>query len=743
MLATFSLHSVVNSIGGYAGLAALVGLALLVLLYFAQAREVRRLSNWVEAEGERRRALQGAGPRPATIVPGTPPPTPAGVPRPATIVPGTPPPAPAGSTVTTAVPGVRRVAVPVAPVAAAAASAAAGAAVASTSAAPAAPPPAAAAETVTAPAATAATVMAPATAAAIAAANSGEDHAPDDTGTKTEVVLPPGGDPAADGGEGAVEGGEPALADGGQGAGEGGEPALADGGQGAAEGGQPALADGGQGAVEGDASAMADGGQGAVEGGEPALADGEWAADGGAPAHADGGEGAVEGGASALANGGQGAVEGGEPAQADGGGQGAAGGDDEPRAGGDEEASGGDDEPRADGEEDAADGEQRRADGEQPAPDGREQPAGDGARTPGDERTGADGAQSAWAVDRGEDRGGPDGPPTDAFTLAEAEAAAGAGEGRAPEISDTRGVEISDGERDGARISPPVGISTADGAVIAAAAVPLAARRAPIAEPQQTAPGAETFAPSPSPFDLLHADPPASAGAEAGLVEAAAAAPLAPSTAAGSRGRYPPPPQEPPALQAATIRAPSRAAPGIARTEPVRRGEPDGDDGDRRPPRSRGSTLRLLAAAVVIVAVLIFIATRLFGSSSPNTPSTHSTGTSAQNSNRAGSSGPAPATVTVAVLNGTNTSHLASDAWKRLASHGFRQGAIANAPSSDANSSVGYTRGHRKAALEVARDLSLGAGAVAPVHAANLAVAEHSGRAPQVVATLGADYASR
>ena len=76
MIATFSLHSVVNSVGGYAGLAALVGLALLVLLYFAQAREVRRLSDWVDAELERRRVMPGPIGRPTVITHGTPPPPP-------------------------------------------------------------------------------------------------------------------------------------------------------------------------------------------------------------------------------------------------------------------------------------------------------------------------------------------------------------------------------------------------------------------------------------------------------------------------------------------------------------------------------------------------------------------------------------------------------------------------------------------------------------------------------------------
>jgi hypothetical protein len=307
-----------------------------------------------------------------------------------------------------------------------------------------------------------------------------------------------------------------------------------------------------------------------------------------------------------------------------------------------------------------------------------------------------------------------------------------------PDVSEARGTEAGEAERTvagGLRVPPPLDVPPPEGAVIAAAAVPLAARRVPIAEPQQRA--------APSPFDLLHAEPPASREAQAELADVAAAVPLAPSTAAGARGPYPPAPAQP-AAQAATIRAPSRAAPSVGRTEPVGRREPGADDGYRKPPRKMASTLRLLAAAVVIVAGLIFIATRLFGSSSPPAPSSHSAGAAAQNTHHAASSGPLPSSVTVAVLNGTNTAHLASGAWTRLAARGYRQGAVANAPSQTvAASSVGYTHGHRSAALEVARDLSLGSGAVAPVHRANLADAERNGRRPQVVVTLGGDYTRR
>jgi hypothetical protein len=71
MVLAFSLQSDVKSIGAYAGFAAIIGLALLVLLYFAQAREIRRLSDWLEQQEDRLRNLpaRAAVPRPVPTAP--------------------------------------------------------------------------------------------------------------------------------------------------------------------------------------------------------------------------------------------------------------------------------------------------------------------------------------------------------------------------------------------------------------------------------------------------------------------------------------------------------------------------------------------------------------------------------------------------------------------------------------------------------------------------------------------------
>ncbi|MDQ3849781.1 MAG: hypothetical protein M3296_04090, partial [Actinomycetota bacterium] len=48
-----SLTAELERFGSYAGLAAIVGLGVLVLLYFAQAREVKRLREWAGRAPER------------------------------------------------------------------------------------------------------------------------------------------------------------------------------------------------------------------------------------------------------------------------------------------------------------------------------------------------------------------------------------------------------------------------------------------------------------------------------------------------------------------------------------------------------------------------------------------------------------------------------------------------------------------------------------------------------------------
>src|SRR5215208_2065641 len=58
VLFALSLQDQVEKYGAYAGIAAFLGLAVLSLLYFAQAREVRRLREWAGRAPERAQELQ-------------------------------------------------------------------------------------------------------------------------------------------------------------------------------------------------------------------------------------------------------------------------------------------------------------------------------------------------------------------------------------------------------------------------------------------------------------------------------------------------------------------------------------------------------------------------------------------------------------------------------------------------------------------------------------------------------------
>src|SRR4051812_41281946 len=65
VLFAFSLQAEVEKYGAYVGIAAFFGLAVLTILYFAQARELRRLRDWAGRAPERAqeveaRALAGA-----------------------------------------------------------------------------------------------------------------------------------------------------------------------------------------------------------------------------------------------------------------------------------------------------------------------------------------------------------------------------------------------------------------------------------------------------------------------------------------------------------------------------------------------------------------------------------------------------------------------------------------------------------------------------------------------------------
>src|SRR5215217_7374697 len=58
LLFAFSLQHQVEKYGAYVGLAAFLGLAVLTVLYFAQARELKRLRDWAGRAPERAQELE-------------------------------------------------------------------------------------------------------------------------------------------------------------------------------------------------------------------------------------------------------------------------------------------------------------------------------------------------------------------------------------------------------------------------------------------------------------------------------------------------------------------------------------------------------------------------------------------------------------------------------------------------------------------------------------------------------------
>src|SRR3954451_14577230 len=86
----FSLQHPVEKYGGYVGIASFFGLAMLSLLYFAQAREVKRLREWAGRAPERAaevEAMAVAHAEQGRSAPAPPPPA-APAPAPAAVAPG-------------------------------------------------------------------------------------------------------------------------------------------------------------------------------------------------------------------------------------------------------------------------------------------------------------------------------------------------------------------------------------------------------------------------------------------------------------------------------------------------------------------------------------------------------------------------------------------------------------------------------------------------------------------------------
>jgi hypothetical protein len=229
---------------------------------------------------------------------------------------------------------------------------------------------------------------------------------------------------------------------------------------------------------------------------------------------------------------------------------------------------------------------------------------------------------------------------------------------------------------------------------------------------------------------------------------------LAPSTAAGARPRFPPGPPAPtaaavgaPGPTVAAVGPPAPSAAAVGATAPAgvaaavdtalaaedaattrRRQLPPSEDAHDADARPRGSALRLLVAGAVIVLVLIFIATKVFGSGTAAKPT-----------------GLSPSKITVAVLNGTHVPGLAGSAASELTRSGFKQGVVANALSHGHHVTlVSYTPGNLAAAKVVAKALDPNHTRVGPADARTAAlVAAAAGAPAKVIITLGSEFVGR
>ena len=164
----------------------------------------------------------------------------------------------------------------------------------------------------------------------------------------------------------------------------------------------------------------------------------------------------------------------------------------------------------------------------------------------------------------------------------------------------------------------------------------------------------------------------------------------------------------------------------------------------------RGAIVLAVALVVVVAAGALLVITNSNGGASKTTTAKHvarttnATSTQARKSKTSGAV--TPATVTVAVLNGTSTTNLAHDVSQKLQAAGFKPGNIATATDqTQSSTTVGYLPNDKPDAQAVAKSLKLAPGSVQAVDPTSRTVA-CSGSATscsaQVVVTVGADLAS-
>lgn len=273
------------------------------------------------------------------------------------------------------------------------------------------------------------------------------------------------------------------------------------------------------------------------------------------------------------------------------------------------------------------------------------------------------------------------------------------------------------------------------------------------AAPAQAIPAAPAGVGAPALASATHLIPLPSAPAPASPAPAPAAAPAAAPASAVAVAAAPPTVTPPPA----TVAASGGGAPPVARPGPVPAAAPPASNGTGdhavapaatvgggeprrvqirpgagyappppplRPGARRRGPRRLLPVVAAVVLAGVAVAALLIVTSSGGNSNAPASGSTTNAPGTRTTSLFKPASVTVAVLNGTDVTQLAHRVALKLQHAGYKEGAVATASDqTHATSLVGFVSGHRSAARHVARALGLSKTSVAPADQSAQAVA--------------------
>ncbi|MGO9900391.1 MAG: LytR C-terminal domain-containing protein [Solirubrobacteraceae bacterium] len=250
--------------------------------------------------------------------------------------------------------------------------------------------------------------------------------------------------------------------------------------------------------------------------------------------------------------------------------------------------------------------------------------------------------------------------------------------------------------------------------------------------------GATRLIPSPTPTPTVRI----AAGGAASTDDETAIVGPAPATFAGNGdGAARGPHQEGPVPPRVSMRHGAPAGPS------TQRGFAPGASKPRRLATHRSLGARLAPWLIGVAALGVAVAAILVATGGPTstTPTARNASAAKGRHDHLKAATFRPASVTVAVLNGTDVAKLAENTGRRLAAMGYKEGTIHNAPTqTHAATIVAYLSGHASDALKVARALSLGTSAVQAVDPGTLAVAcpQPGPCTADVVVTIGQDLAS-